>query len=75
MGGWPSVALKPADTRISSGSNSRAMGMAMERNADRYSASPKLETVLEKEGKQESMMQIRTYICYRERGCGLSLKC
>ena len=44
MGGWPSVALKPAETRMMSGSNSRQIGTTMERKAARYSASPKLDT-------------------------------
>ena len=45
VGGWPFAVLKPADTRMISGLNSRAIGSTMLRNAARYSASPKLDTV------------------------------
>ena len=38
------MALKPAETRMISGSNSRQIGMTIERKAARYSASPKLDT-------------------------------
>jgi hypothetical protein len=38
------VALKPAETRMISGSNSRQIGTTIERKAARYSASPKLDT-------------------------------
>ena len=39
------MALKPAETRMMSGLNSRQIGTTMERKTARYSASPKLETV------------------------------
>ena len=38
------MALKPAETRMMSGSNSRQIGITIERKAARYSASPKLDT-------------------------------
>ncbi len=43
VGGWPSVALNPAETRMMSGLYSLAMGTTTLRNAARYSASPKFD--------------------------------
>lgn len=53
VGGWPSVALNPADTNVMSGLNSRAMGITTVLNAARYSASPQLETGERKKGERE----------------------
>ena len=69
------MALKPAETRMISGSYSRQIGMTIERKAARYSASPKLDTGVrgrererereggESERKRESKKERETVTC------------
>ena len=56
------MALNPADTKMMSGSNSRATGTTTQRNAARYSASPHADTVGESDRGTEYVQHTHTFV-------------